>query len=108
MDDQDPSPELDCQTCGACCREAYDSTEVEPEDPFAHAHPELLQERMGALQLLRNGGWCACLTRVDGRFACTHYTVRPQTCRDFTRGSANCHDARRRVGLPVPTSLEHP
>ena len=34
---------LDCLTCGACCREAFDAVPIEDDDDgFAHAHPELL------------------------------------------------------------------
>lgn len=32
-------------------------------------------------------------------FHCAIYETRPRTCRDFTRGSANCLSARRAVGL---------
>lgn len=35
----------------------------------------------------------------DTPFTCSIYETRPQTCRDFTRGSQNCLDARRKVGL---------
>jgi len=39
---------LDCLTCGACCREAYDSVPVTAEDEVHQHHPELIR---------RDGDW---------------------------------------------------
>lgn len=89
---------LECQACGACCREAYHSVEVSRRDPFVRAHPDLLVEVDGRLTLPRANGRCACL-EGQGRFRCNVYDERPRTCRDFERGSENCLTARRRVGL---------
>lgn len=89
---------LDCQACGACCREAYHAVEVSRRDPFVRAHPERVVAADGRLQVRRAGPRCACLVG-DGPYACVVYDDRPRTCRDFTRGSANCVEARRRVGL---------
>jgi hypothetical protein len=93
---------VDCQTCGACCREAYHSVEVSPRDRFVKRHPELVVKHETRLEVLRAGDRCANL-QGDLRtgFACTHYEDRPQTCRDFTLGSDNCLTARRRVGLSL-------
>lgn len=93
---------VDCQTCGACCREAYHSVEVSPRDRFAKRHPALIVKHDTYLEVRRAGDRCACLagdTRTG--FACTQYEDRPQTCRDFTLGSDNCLVARRRVGLSL-------
>lgn len=91
-------PALDCQSCGACCREAYDVVELGPRDPFAKRHPELLARRDGRLVLARVDGRCPLL-EGEGPFACRHYDDRPRTCRELERGSPNCRDARRRLGM---------
>lgn len=90
---------LDCQACGACCREAYHAVEVGRRDPFVRLHPDRVVPVDGRLQVLRAGPRCACLQGELPAFACDVYADRPRTCRDFTAGSANCVDARRRVGL---------
>lgn len=99
---------LDCQTCGACCREAYHSVEVSRRDPFVRKHPELVVDRGTFLEVRREGERCAALAgglvELDGRrrrqlpMACVVYEDRPATCREFTLGSAHCLVARRRVG----------
>lgn len=90
---------LDCQECGACCREAYHAVEVARRDPFVKLRPERIVEVDGRLQVARRGPRCGCLDGEAGAWACAVYADRPRTCRDFTAGSANCVDARRRVGL---------
>lgn len=94
--------ELDCQTCGACCREAYDAVEVSRRDPVVRLHPELILERDTHLKLKRTGSRCAALQGGNApteAFACSIYPDRPATCRQFERASLNCLDARQRVGL---------
>ena len=98
---------LDCQTCGACCREAYQSVEVARRDPCTRAHPELVVDRGTYLEIARRGDRCAALhggepagARVS-RYHCAIYDDRPRTCRDFTLGSDHCLTARRRVGLSL-------
>jgi len=49
----EPQTRLDCLTCGACCREAYDSVEVGARDPVRTAHPEMVIRQGGRLKLLR-------------------------------------------------------
>ena len=93
-------PELDCQDCGACCREAYGRVELSRRDPFVRLHPELLERIDGRLVLDRKDGRCPAL-EGDGPYACRCYEDRPRTCRDFERGSLNCLEARRRVGLSL-------
>lgn len=92
--------ELDCADCGACCREAFHVVEVGRREPFARVHGALLEEEDGRLVLRRTAaGRCPCLVGEAGSFRCDRYADRPRTCRDFTLGSANCVEARRRVGL---------
>ena len=108
----EPAPELDCLTCGACCREAYQSVEVSKRDPFNKSHPELVVDRVSYREVLRTGDRCSQLsgghfTRdADGAptttgYSCTVYDDRPRTCREFTLGSEHCLTARRRVGLSL-------
>jgi hypothetical protein len=93
-------PALDCQSCAACCREAYGVVELSRRDPFVRAHPELIEKVDGRIVLLRRDGRCPALDG-DGPYACRCYEDRPRTCRDFERGSDNCLEARRRVGLSL-------
>lgn len=100
----EPASELDCQTCGACCREAYHSVEVGPREPVVKRHPDLVLKLETHSKLRRDGDRCAALQgghTPDENYACAIYEDRPRTCREFTRGSANCLDARRRVGLSL-------
>jgi hypothetical protein len=90
---------LDCQDCGACCREAFTSVEVKRDDPAVVKLPMLIEDRGSYLELRRDGGRCAALAGGGGeRYACTVYDDRPQACRDFTAGTSACLLARRRVG----------
>ena len=98
---------LDCQTCGACCREAYHSVEVARRDPAVKRQPSMIVDRGSYLEVRRAGDRCAALEGglvelgTTTRYRCTIYDDRPRTCRDFTLGSANCLIARRRVGLSL-------
>ena len=113
---------VDCLTCGACCREAYDTVEVQESDLVRKKHLPLLEERTGGYDMKRRDGRCICLRggqaltpprgpsiteRVtpplwipSGEpFTCASYGERPQTCHDFTLGSEHCLSARQEVGL---------
>lgn len=104
-------PPLDCQDCGACCREAYDTVPITEEE--AERLPDLAQLHGDGWRDLRRapsprgeGTWCAALTAPGGRYTCTHYAIRPATCREVETGSEGCLVARRRVGLsPWPPGL---
>ncbi len=106
-------PALDCQDCGACCREAYHAVAVAPRDPVRTRQPTYVADRgvdlgAGRYEMCRAGDRCAALTGGEPvatpsgpsttRFQCVIYDDRPRTCRDFTASSANCLTARRRVG----------
>ncbi|HYE34269.1 YkgJ family cysteine cluster protein [Methylocaldum sp.] len=100
----EPADELGCLTCGACCREAYDSVEISKREPVIKRHPALVVVHETYSKLRRDGGRCAALSgghTPTETYACTIYDDRPRTCREFTRGSGNCLDARRRVGLSL-------
>lgn len=97
-------PVVDCQTCGACCREAYHSVTVAVRDPVVWKHPALISRTGHRFEIRREGERCAALL-VDGRgapaFSCAIYEDRPRPCRDFEAGGAHCLVARRRVGLSL-------
>jgi hypothetical protein len=96
--------ELDCLSCGACCREAYDAVEVADDEAVNHTHPDLIITNGSRRKLRRTGPRCAALiggNHTHETYACTIYSDRPSTCRDFTLGSDNCLDARKRVGLSL-------
>ena len=95
---------LDCAQCGACCREAYQSVEVDPGEAINRRHPELVQVLATYRRLRRDGERCAAL--AGGRspaepFVCGIYRERPRSCREFARGGPHCLDAPRRVGLSL-------
>ena len=103
----EPAVELNCQTCGACCREAFDCVEVGARESVVKLHPDMLIHADNASRqhkLKRNGERCAALLGGEAKdplYRCTIYDDRPRTCRDFTRGSDNCLQARRKVGLSL-------
>jgi Putative zinc- or iron-chelating domain len=89
---------LDCLTCGACCREAYDTVDVSAREA-ARLPAALVESRDGRLHLRRtDGNRCAAL---EANYSCIVYDARPRTCRDFERGGRHCLDARRSVGLSL-------
>lgn len=102
-------PHLDCQHCGACCREAYHSVTIPASSPFIRRHPELVVVREAYTEIRREGDRCAALgggvadvtTGSFEPYACRHYDDRPSPCRGFTAESNNCLTARRRVSLSL-------
>lgn len=88
-----------CETCGACCREAYDLVELGRREPVVRLHPDLVIEVGGQLGLPRRGLDCVALARDERGFYCTIYGDRPRTCREFERGGRHCLEARQRLGL---------
>jgi hypothetical protein len=100
----EPATELDCQACGACCREAYHSVEISAREAVNKLRPDLVIIDETHRKLRRDGERCAAL--LGGRdpseaYACEIYDDRPRSCREFERGGAHCLDARRRVGLSL-------
>jgi hypothetical protein len=96
-------PAVDCQTCGACCREAYHSVTVSVRDPVVWKEPQLIERHGHRFEILREGARCAALevvaTPPTATYACTIYENRPKPCREFAAGGRHCLEARRRVGL---------
>ena len=107
VDADDPAcerfePALDCGDCGACCREAYHTVLLTPRERFTKLHRDLVVVRDGKPELPRGtDGRCPVLVG-DGAtttpYRCRQHDDRPKTCRDFTVGSQDCLEARRRVG----------
>ncbi len=97
-------PPVDCQSCGACCREAYHSVTVSMRDPVVWKEPALIERHGHRFEIRREGSRCAALAPTRDaagktRYACTIYENRPRTCREFAANGRHCLDARRRVGL---------
>ena len=90
---------LDCNTCAACCREAYHVVELAPRDPFVKRYPSRVVRDEGRLVLPRPDGRCVCLEPAGDGFSCTVYPDRPRSCADFEVGGRNCVDARVRLGI---------
>lgn len=100
----EPRDELLCESCGACCREAYDAVEIGQRDPILKTHPELVMQKGGHFRLARKDSRCAALeTGTSGStgFRCTIYSERPKTCRDFTLQGPHCLEARKRLGISL-------
>ena len=88
---------LDCLEGGACCSEAYDAVEVSRTDPVRKKQPDWIVKVGRYYQVLRRkNNRCAALQE---NLHCSIYEDRPQCCRDFTKGSANCLFARRRLKI---------
>jgi hypothetical protein len=93
--------EAECRTCGACCREGFDLVQVGLREPFARAHPSLVQRSSLGASVPRPGGRCVALDGdgVQAPFTCRYYEIRPKSCAQFPIGGAACLLARRRTGL---------
>ncbi len=112
--------DVDCLSCGACCREAYDVVALSARDPAAAKHSHLMVIQDGQAEMKRVAGRCialqggsdvmprpACaapdqppLHRPGGApYTCAIYEERPKPCRDFELTGEHCLSARRRVGL---------
>jgi Fe-S-cluster containining protein len=102
----------DCASCGACCREAFDTVPVTSEDGRALAlGPDWVATAADGWREVRRvpsptgcGTRCRAL-RGDGAestpFRCAIYADRPEACSGLEEGSEACRFARRRVGLPA-------
>lgn len=99
---QPSSPTLDCRTCGVCCRGRPGTVLVEPGDLARwklHGRDDLSHTlapghfSLPALPTNSDGTCCHQGTEAN-RHDCSIYLVRPQACRDFERGSAECLAAR--------------
>ena len=88
---------LNCLDCGACCGPAFDVVEVSRQDPVRKKQPDWILKSHSRYHVRRTeSNYCAALCEDT---TCSIYEDRPQCCRDFERGSANCIFARRRVKI---------
>jgi Fe-S-cluster containining protein len=69
-------------------------------------HPELQHLTRVGWAMDRTGVDCVVLKRENGKAVCTLYDERPQTCRDFEAGSADCLAARQKTGVTTKLSSE--
>ena len=89
--------ELNCLECAACCGPAFDVVEVSPRDPVRKKQPQWINKSNGRYHVIRSeSNYCSALNEDN---TCAIYSDRPRCCREFTKGSANCIFARRRIGL---------
>ena len=100
--------ELDCLTCGACCRTGTDGRILIPPEDLVRWR-ELGRHDVAEAVQPGHFGMVAFATRPDGSCvhlgtstsanACQIYPIRGTTCRDFDRGSRQCLEFRREAGL---------
>lgn len=105
---------LDCQRCGACCKNPPDNraegfpwwVEVEPGDRLltrADLVRKLVVRDPDGVPHLRLAADGACLA-LRGRFGvevwCATYADRPSPCRRVQAGDKNCLRYRAAHGLP--------
>jgi len=91
-----------CARCGACCRQAFHLVPLDGDEPLVRTRPDLVThdpQGHSPFFIARPFGYCAALERPTAPYRCGVYEARPSSCRDFAVGSANCLEARRRVGL---------
>jgi Fe-S-cluster containining protein len=85
----------ECFTCGACCfsrLEAYVPVTGDDHARLGDRVDDLVRFEGNRAYMKMVDGHCAAL-RVDvegGRFVCSAYDVRPQTCRDLVHGQGAC------------------
>ncbi len=100
--------ELDCLTCGVCCRTGADGRILVPAEDLVrwrrlgrHDVAEAIQPgHFGEMAFAtRDDGSCVQLGTEDSPNACRIYEIRGTTCREFERGSPQCHEFRRDFGL---------
>jgi Fe-S-cluster containining protein len=87
--DADVDPTIHCSRCEAvCCRQ---TVYVMSDDPVPL---HLLDQDENGMDVMRrlDDGWCTALDRESMR--CSIYALRPQVCRDFEMGSADCREVR--------------
>ncbi len=90
-------PALDCEACGACCREAFDRVELGKRERPKPALKALVVIDGFGPHLPRPHGRCVALQPSAN--LCKIYEDRPRSCASFAVAGEACLTARRRVGL---------
>jgi Fe-S-cluster containining protein len=97
------SEELDCLTCGACCRTGTDGRILIPPEDLARWRRIGRRDIAEAVQpghfgmvgfATRDDGACVHLGTEANPHACSIYDIRGTTCRDFEKGSPQCLEFR--------------
>jgi Fe-S-cluster containining protein len=92
---------IECLACGACCFSTLDTYVRVTGEDYArlgdHADELVVWQGNRAYMKMARGR-CAALAVAHGRFVCTIYENRPQTCRDLARGSRECEGERATKG----------
>lgn len=100
--------ELDCLTCGACCRSGHDGRILVPAEDLArwrrNGRGEIAEQvqpgHFGEVAFAtRSDGSCVHLGTETDANACSIYDVRGTTCREFEKGSEQCLEYRRDLGV---------
>lgn len=99
--------ELDCLACGVCCRTGHDGRILVPDEDLvrwrAGGHDEVADAvqpgHFGMVAFAtRQDGACVHLGTDASPHACSIYDIRGTTCREFEKGSPQCHAFRREAG----------
>jgi Fe-S-cluster containining protein len=102
------SDELDCLTCGACCRTGHDGRILIPAADIVFwrriGRPDIASMtqagHFGEVAFATDAsGACVHLGTDTSPNACGIYAVRGTTCREFERGSSQCREFRRDFGI---------
>ena len=81
-----------CVACGNCCHLVVELTAADDV-------PEFMVVEHGGLRCMDQMGDGACVALDPATRLCTIYDRRPQTCRDFARGSELCRLAVKKFSL---------
>ncbi len=87
----------DCLECGACCfseSSAYVPVFATDLQRLGEQATELTHVEDGKRYMKMVDGHCVALQRVNGTFACSIYTRRPEACQALARGSSACLEER--------------
>lgn len=90
--------QLDCQSCGACCKGLGVDVSTSDEDVPQYMVKD--DRLMGPQMRVRKGACIALRGLIGSKVCCSIYEGRPQVCRDFDPGSDLCMWARKQAGLP--------
>lgn len=88
----------DCTQCGACCAFSYNWVEFDPDEDLDGIPESMCDCETGRMRC--EGDRCVALVGEIGKSAsCAVYASRPQVCREFQPGTAQCHTVRAHFGL---------
>lgn len=100
--------QLDCLTCGVCCRTGKNGTILIPPEDLVRWRALGRSDLAEAIQpghfgmvafATADDGTCVHLGTPESPHACQIYELRGTTCREFERGSPQCLEFRREFGI---------